>query len=117
MTDDNLMLAETQAEWREFGAHLYPAVQINGVKFKGQVNPENVFEALCFGYIEMPKGCRTFLKKEGIVLRTGGISTTELFTIIGILLTINGIIFIFYKKHLKQELNSEMKMQVSSAVS
>ena len=66
--DENMLLTNTSKEWRELGTHLYPAVQINGVKFRGQVNPENVFEALCFGFIEMPKGCRRFMKKEGIVL-------------------------------------------------
>jgi len=108
--DDNSLFSQNAKEWRDLGTHLYPAVYINGVKFKGQINPENVFEALCFGFIEMPSGCRKFMKKEGIVLQDSGITTPELLLVIGILLTVNMVIFVFYRSHLKKELKSEMKM-------
>lgn len=56
--DDNEKLKEDLRDWNSFGSHLYPAVEINGVKFRGTVNPDNVFEAICESFIEMPSYCR-----------------------------------------------------------
>lgn len=48
MQPDNLILAENT------GRYLVPSVKINGEVFRGTVNPDNVFEAICMGFIQMP---------------------------------------------------------------
>ena len=58
---DTGYLNDTLNEWIEYGSHQFPAVQINGVKFRGQVNPDNVFEDICMGFNKTPKGCTKFL--------------------------------------------------------
>ena len=40
-----------------YGLHFYPAVVINGLVFRGQLNPDNVFEAVCAAFKTMPNGC------------------------------------------------------------
>jgi len=41
-------------EWNNLGSHLYPSVVINNITFRGQLNPYNVFEAICAGYKDTP---------------------------------------------------------------
>lgn len=114
--DLNAVLRDNQAKWLEHGTHLYPGLVINGETFRGQVNPDNIMEAVCESFKEMPKYCKTWLKQEGIVFEDG-VSNTALGMIIFALLVANLIIVVLYRAYLNREIKSEMKMQVSSAVS
>jgi hypothetical protein len=111
-------MAENQKQWVEFGSHTFPSVQVNGVKFRGQVNPDNVFEEICYGFRQMPHYCRKLLKQEHLLVNeTKGITSHELAMVLGIILFINLILFVVYRKYLNEELDQELKMQVSSEVS
>ena len=46
-----------------------------------------------------------------------GLTTGGLIGVLVMLLVVNTLIFLIYKKFVKEELDKEMKMQVSSAVS
>lgn len=48
---------------------------------------------------------------------TKGITSHELAMVLGIILFINLILFVVYRKYLNEELDQELKMQVSSEVS
>jgi len=52
--DDNKILRDMLFEWNNLGSHLYPSVVINNITFRGQLNPYNVFEAICAGYKDTP---------------------------------------------------------------
>ena len=64
--DDNKILRDMLFEWNDLGSHLYPSVVINNITFRGQLNPYNVFEAICAGYQDTPVECVTFLMSEGM---------------------------------------------------
>ena len=44
---DNTILREQAAQWKEYGSLFYPAIVINSVTFRGDMNPINVVEAIC----------------------------------------------------------------------
>ena len=56
-----------QKKWLTYGTHMYPSVMINNSTFRGQVTPDNVFEAICSGFSEIPKPCEDWFKKQGLV--------------------------------------------------
>jgi hypothetical protein len=58
--DDNVVLRKTASEWQEYGSYLYPALTINDRTFRGRLNPENVFEAVCAAFRHEPKQCRVW---------------------------------------------------------
>jgi len=115
--DDNTELKSSLEDWQSFGSHLYPAVSVNGIKFRGQVNPENVFEDICMGFTRMPHACRRFLKKEGIKVQDNGINSNQLVAVLFSVIVLNAILFLNYRNHLNKELSEERKLQVSSEVS
>ena len=115
--DENEYLNLTSQNWQLLGTHLYPDVEINGVLFKGQVNPENIFEAICFGFNFMPGPCKDLLLERGVKISEEGLTTTELVVILSFLVMLNCLVFLIYKQNLQREMQSEVKMQVSSAVS
>jgi hypothetical protein len=98
-----VVLRDNQLRWLEHGTHLYPGVVINGETFRGQVNPDNILEAVCESFTDMPRYCKTWLKKEGIVVEDG-ISNFALGLIIFGLLVVNLIIVIAYRAYLNKEI-------------
>ena len=80
------------------------------------MNPDNVFETICASFRDMPNGCYNWEEKVGII-QESGVTSKELFIIIGILVTLNVCLALAYKRFLQQELKADMKIQVSSAVS
>lgn len=115
--DENKFFETSSFLWSQQGAHMYPALSINGMKFQGKVSPENIFEDICQNFDRMPKGCTKFLVKQGVKVTPSGLTDGELFTLVGVLIALNLIVFFIYRRSLQTELKSEMKMQVSSAVS
>ena len=66
----------------------------------------------------MPYGCREWENQVGIkVPEQSGVTSKELLFIVGVLVTINVILALAYRKFLQRELKQDMKVQVSSAVS
>jgi hypothetical protein len=115
--DGNVYMALSRKEWEEIGSNTFPLAMINGEKFRGQFNADNVFEEICSSFTNMPLNCKALLIKYGYTHVTRGLSTKELLIIVGALIVINLVVFMFYRQHLKQDLDKEMKMQVTSEVS
>ena len=101
-SDGNSILEENSKQWMALGIHLVPMLTINGEIFEGQLNPDNVFEAICAGYIDMPKGCLKWLKKEGITIPEDqvGVETSTLFMIIAVLVLANFFLVLVYRNYL-----------------
>lgn len=117
---ENKVLKEMRSNWSKLGTHLTPSVVVNDVIFRGQMNPDNIFEAICSGFKDMPHGCTKWMVKEGIIENPKaleGVSTSELLVIIGVLVFINLILICVYRSTLNSEIKKDMKVKVSSAVS
>ena len=65
----------------------------------------------------MPSGCTKWLLKEGIQVKDVGVSTQTLVIIVASVVTLNLVLALLYKQFLNKELQSDMKVQVQSAVS
>jgi hypothetical protein len=53
-------------DWLGLGTHLFPCIVINGLVFRGQLNPDNVFEAICASFTISPNSCRSWMREQGI---------------------------------------------------
>ena len=101
--DENIYFKKMAEEWHSYGTHLYPSVVINDVTFRGQLNPDNVFEAICAGFDDIPDACSKWFKKEGfkpiqrIVKTRKGISTASLIVIVTLLLLVNAALIWGYR--------------------
>lgn len=118
--DENFVLENNAGEWKVYGHQIYPSIVINERTFRGRLTSDNVFEAICASFIREPRECRAWQMMEGIPLPIGqsrGISTKTFIFLILALVIANSLIVCIYKKYLERELNKDMKMQVSSAVS
>ena len=110
---ENDLLASFKEQWLSYGSHFYPAMVINGKTFRGRLTPYNAFEAMCAAYKHEPKRCRKWQEKEGIPIpkgQTTGIDQRTLFIIIVVLVLVNGVIILFYRRFLQKELDRDMKI-------
>lgn len=71
---DNSILSKESFTWKDNGPHFFPAIIINNVTYRGSLNPDNVFQAICKGFKDAPNEC----KQEGtkIVQIIEGLSVT-----------------------------------------
>ena len=105
--DDNSVLKDHANEWQKLGTHLSPAMVINNRTFRGRLTPDNVFEAICASFNHEPKQCRKWQEMEGIPIPRGqstGITQRTLFSLILILISVNVIIILCYRRYLNNEM-------------
>ena len=89
-------------KWIEYGTNTYPSITINNLSFRGQINPDNVFEAICASYKQMPFECTKWLEFEKIPYKKNmknTVSTKELIMIVGTLVACNIAFVFFYRKN------------------
>jgi len=116
--------------WQEYGTLYWPSVVINKRTFRGDLTAENVLEDLCANYEEKPQSCIDFYKLEKIPYQakqkartsvetvvTKSISGPLLATIITVLVLVNIFLIIAFRRCTKKEMERDLDMQVSSAVS
>lgn len=118
--DNNNVLEEHSRDWQKLGTHLYPSMVINGMTFRGRLTPDNVFEAICASFKREPRECHRFQRRHHIPLpniQSRSLTNRAVFMIIMGLFIVNLIIIFAYRKYLNKELDKDMKIQVSSAVS
>ena len=56
-SDNNILKREAKI-WKNSGPAFFPALIINDVTYRGFLNNENAFEAICEGFKKHPKECR-----------------------------------------------------------
>ena len=114
----NYIIDDEIEYWKTYGSGIYPSLVINNRTYRGQLETLAVFNALCAGFANPPSMCSgtlgsytpDFLPEEGI--RAGVIVS-----IVVILILVNLVIVYCYRRYSKREMNTEMQMQIESAVS
>jgi hypothetical protein len=60
---DNSILSLEAIAWENHGAHYIPSVIINSVAYRGILDPENVFSAICNGFKDVQDECRAYVEE------------------------------------------------------
>ena len=118
LKDDNSILKEHTVAWKTYGHGYWPSVVINERTFRGDLTPDNVFEAICAGFQTTPLYCRIFQEQEGIVSAPpAGITGGVLLFVVILLVGVNLLLIVLYRRCSNKELKDDMQLQVNSAVS
>jgi len=111
----NQILDIENKDWNTNGPHIFPAIVINKVAYRGFLTPENIFQAICEGFKNAPKECKSVRHNEEVP--TNGISIRTTIIVIAAILVCNLILLMLYRRYHKKEMQSEVKMAAHSAVS
>jgi hypothetical protein len=103
-TENSIIHAEIEY-MQNYGTNLYPSVQINNKTYRGQIENESVFNALCAGFTDAPRVCKSYLSGPET---KKAISMKVITSIIAVVILINLIVVIAYRRHAKREMNQEM---------
>ena len=120
---ENTLLRENAEAWKEYGTLYWPSVTINKVTFRGDITPENILEDICAHLTTKPEVCINFYKREHIVyedtsiLGPDTVSAELLILVVAILIGVNVILILAYRRCVKREMEDTMGYRVSNAVS
>lgn len=120
---DNSVLRDNAQAWQEYGTLYWPSVTINKVTFRGDITPENILEDVCAHLTTKPEVCINFYKREHIVYQEESIlgpdtvSAELLILVVAILIGVNVILILAYRRCVKKEMEDTMGYRVSNAVS
>lgn len=120
-------LLEEDREWaKRLGIILHPSITINNITYRGDFNGLDIFKAICAGFLDQPEVCygnkvyEYIARGESTGLQYHRFSLVKVYHIIAaiiLVLLINGIALMVYRKHQKKKMNEELHLQVNSAVS
>ena len=119
---DNVILKEMSQAWKDYGTLYWPSVTINRMTFRGDITPENILQDVCANLIDKPKVCVDFYKREGIkveeisVQGPDTVSAELLILVVCVLVGVNVILILAYRRCVKKEMEDTMGFKVSSAV-
>lgn len=111
VNNENDMLNKDSVEWVLRGPHFIPAVVINKIAYRGELDPENVFKAICEGFKDPQVECTTHIMIDE--LNKKSISFTWFIAALILIVLVNvGIVFLC-----KRCSSREMKTNVNTAIS
>lgn len=121
---ENSILKSNNKRWKEYGTLYWPSVTINQVSFRGDITAENILEVICAGLATKPDVCLNFYKEEHIVyeppsvFNKANMASVELLVgVVILLVSINVLLICAYRRCQKKEMEDNLGIQVSSAVS
>jgi len=120
---DNTILKDNSQTWKDYGTLYWPSVTINRMTFRGDMTPQNVVEDICANLAVKPQVCIDFYKKEHIkyeettVQGPDAVSAELLIVVVCVLVGVNIVLIIAYRRCVKKEMEDTMGFKVSSAVS
>lgn len=117
--DDNKVLKAMSESWKQYGTGYWPSIVINDKTYRGDLVPDSVLNAICAGYTSMPPFCKKFEEQlaEGHRIEPQGITGNVLIFVVVLLVLVNILLIVLYKRCTKKELKEDMQLQVNSAVS
>lgn len=121
---DNTILRENADQWKEYGTFFWPSVVINSMTFRGDITPENILEDVCANLKVKPQVCIDFYKEEHIeyvadvtVAEEEAVSAELLIAVVVVLVLVNALLILAYRRCVRKEMEDTMGYKVSSAVS
>ncbi|CAG9319677.1 unnamed protein product [Blepharisma stoltei] len=112
--NDNTLLRNERNRWKQSGIQFYPAIVINNQTYRGNWESEEVCEAICASFENMPKACINMEHNQN------NEDIASIGSVVGILL---GMIALFaialaaYRYKVKQEMKKNMRREINVQVS
>ena len=116
-------LIDKEVEYEEkYGTSLFPAVVINNQTFRGQLEREAVFNAICSGFETIPDYCKRYIQynlnnPDLLFMEEEGHSKGTVALICSLIMFVVLIILCLYRRYAKRQMKEQMHTQIEQAVS
>ncbi len=119
------MLDDDRNWAKKYGIVVHPSITINNITYRGEMEGIDIFKAICTGFKDRPEVCRgdkvlMLTEKSNTELMYVRRSLVKMYHIIAavvLVVIVNGVALMFYRKYQKKKVNEEIHLQVNSAVS
>ena len=112
--------------WKEFGTNIYPSVVINKKTYRGQIEPLSVYNAICAAFKDPPQQCLKTLHREpknaiaaalANEIDAHTVKIWDIVALVVVLILLNVVVVYLCRRRARRDMQSEMQMQIESAVS
>ena len=108
-------LIEKEIEYeKNYGTSMFPAVVINNQTFRGQLERESVFNAICSGFKDTPKYCKKYIEhdlnqEELIFMEEDGYHDKGTVALICSLIMLSVLLILCcYRRYAKRQMKEQM---------
>lgn len=106
--NNNTILEEDYLIRKKWKVRVFPTIMVNNKTIKGSWNSDNLFEAICAGYLEKPEICydKGYFSKS-----TNGknnISLSTVFLILIIVIILNTLLYYICKRYIIKRINERV---------
>jgi hypothetical protein len=112
--DDNALMKKEKDAWKTNQLGFYPALLINTLMYRGDMEGLQVAKTICASFFESPEVCLDLEKIR--YEESSGVSTSLVVVVVILSIVVVAAVLIAYRVYLKQQLGLEVKQQVSLAV-
>ena len=100
---------------------MFPAVVINNVTYRGQLEIEQVYNAICAGFYHEPDYCKRYLDTNDIndvslILMERPHKPEFVAKVITFIMFVFVIAMCFYRRYAKRDMKRQIDQQIESAV-
>lgn len=118
-SSDNKLLKKERDELIKAGIFFFPAIIVNSQTMRGDIEAQEVMQAICAGFKDAPAACKGILDPHPPATpgyETEGVSMTTLIVVVALAVLLLVAVLVVYRMWLKREMNSELKKQINQAV-
>ena len=121
---DNRILKEDKDWAKKMGIVLHPAISINNITYRGDINGFDIFKAICAGFKDQPDICKgdnvfaVIEESESYFHRPHNVA--QFMHVVGAIILVvffNLCLLWAYRRYSKKRMNEHLQVQVNSAVS
>lgn len=120
----NSLIDQDLEYWDKYGSALFPSIVINNSTYRGQLETQAVFNAICAGFKEAPRQCKRTLETKdiehnlgvGVIYIDDGYRMHHLLGICLVFLIVLSVSLCCYRRHAKRHMKDTMNIQIETAV-
>lgn len=121
---NNTLIDQDIDYWLKYGSGLFPAIVINNSTYRGQLETQQVMNAICAGFQEPPKMCKRLLSDQDILMNIGegviyfndGYTPEQVIGIASIYIVAVLLFLCCYRRSAKRQMKRTMNVQIETAV-
>jgi len=113
---DSTILRDNNKRWIDLGTMYWPMITMNNMTFRGDITAQNILEDICANLKEKPQVCIDLYAELDIEFtpdkKTNVISAEMLIIIVTVLVVVNVILILAYRRCVKKEMEENMGFKV-----
>lgn len=115
---ENMLLDTERKFLKERGVFFYPSIIVNGIAYRGDLEPDEVLKMVCAGFNKQPEYCVEYFSQDegGTVKKTIGVSAGTVLLIMFFAIVAFLAVLLVYRWWIRKDMKQKMRNEVNMAI-